>query len=191
MNVRHPLTSFFAFFLLLHTGCAHNPRVALELPHNDAPPAERRAAYHKLKFKRLQGDVFVLHGGEEIHDLRDLLPVVMTSSSTARTIRKYQRAKRRADLAYGLGIPLSIVVPLGLLSFIPISQIPGDNSKVYAAMTLGTGVLLVGLVASFVVGVQMNQRMLQLQQQMARTYNKDLRFLMEINNTKERTRSTY
>lgn len=193
MNFCHQLTSFFAFILFLTAGCAHNPRAALELPHPEASLPERKAAYNKLKFKRLRGDVFVLNNGEEIHNLRDLLPVVMASSSTANAIKKYQHAKRQANLAYGLGIPLSIVVPLGLLSFLPITNalLPSNNSEVYVAVALGTGVLLTGLIASFVVGAQMNQRMALLQQQIALTYNKDLRFLLELKNPEERARSTH
>ena len=201
------IKTFVPLFILLITlqvlgsGCFSAPRTNLKVPPPSASFQERVKAYKSFRVKKVrlrfivyEGQVsssggrwiaLVLGNGEEVYEPDDLLPAVLPNSRTANAIRNYRKAVRGSSLAWGLGIPLSILVPAALgVGGVAAAGSSGQGTLVL----LGTSAALFlgGMISTTVVGFFMMNKAYFNRRRVLFHYDKDLQKRLKIQRSKQR-----
>ncbi len=197
LSNRSFLTAVVALLQIFGVGCSPMLGVKLDVPSSKASFRDRVKAYQKLRVRKVRyhpilsgahhfrsrsgyWHVLVLGNGEEIYQPKSLLSAVSPDSETAKAIRAFHRASRNRNFALGLGIPLSILVPLGMVTGGLIASEPGNRSGFVTLVAVSGAVFVVGLIASATVGFVASSRVALYRRSILTTYDKDLQKRLHI-----------
>ncbi|TNE49396.1 MAG: hypothetical protein EP343_12015 [Deltaproteobacteria bacterium] len=137
-------------------------------------PHGREIGFRKVR--EAYPNALLLGSGQKVYYLNDLLPAVFPRSRTAEAIRKSENNANSARLAFGVGMPASLVVGgiLAGLSFGIRAADPYNTDLTVGMLISGASITVLGILASSIAGGILSARSRELRWNAYDTYNADL-----------------
>ncbi len=144
-------------------------------------PHGREIGFRKVR--EAYPNSLLLGSGQKVYYLNDLLPAVFPRSQTAEAIHKSENLANSARLAFGVGVPTSLLVGgiLTGLSFGVRAANPYSTDVVVGMLVSGASVTVLGILASSIAGGILSARSREWRWNAYDTYNADLAERLGLN----------